>query len=137
MRIGYAFGCKKLIAYLNDAKYSFNSYTMNALTIELGTEAVKDDVYFKEITDKVIATRERTKEKLQEMGFSFPPSSTNFVFGTHESVPAEKIFAELKNRGIYVRYFKKTGIDNYLRISIGTDEQMDALFKALEEILDN
>ena len=71
MRIGYAFGSKKLIAYLNDAKYSFNSYTMNALTIDLGTEAVKDDTYFREITGKVVATRERTQKKLRELGFSF------------------------------------------------------------------
>lgn len=137
MRIGYAFGCKKLIAYLHDAKYSFNSYTMNALTIDLGTAAVKDDVYFKEITGKVITTRERTQIRLRELGFSLQDSSTNFVFATHESVSAEKIFTELKSRGIYVRYFKKPRIDHYLRISIGTDEQMDALFAALEEIVGN
>ena len=125
MRIGYAFGSKKLIAYLNDAKYSFNSYTMNALTIDLGTEAVKDDTYFREITGKVVATRERTQKKLRELGFSFQDSQTNFVFATHEKVNAETIFTELKNRGIYVRYFKKPRIDNYLRISIGTEEQMD------------
>ena len=135
MRIGYAFGSKKLIAYLNDAKYSFNSYTMNALTIDLGTEAVKDDAYFREITDKVVATRERTQKKLRELGFSFQDSQTNFVFATHEKVNAETIFAELKKRGIYVRYFKKPRIDNYLRISIGTEEQMDILFEALEVIL--
>lgn len=136
MRIGYAFGSKKLIAYLNDAKYSFNSYTMNALTIDLGTEAVKDDTYFREITGKVVATRERTQKKLRELGFSFQDSQTNFVFATHEKVNAETIFTELKNRGIYVRYFKKPRIDNYLRISIGTEEQMDILFEALGVILD-
>lgn len=131
IRIGYAFGSKKLISYLNDAKYSFNSYTMNALTLALGAEAVKDDVYFKEITGKVIATRERVQKQLRELKFSFEDSSANFVFVTHERIPAKELFMMLREQGIYVRYWNKPIIDNYLRISIGTDEEMDALVEAL------
>lgn len=131
IRIGYAFGSPKLISYLNDAKYSFNSYTMNALTIALGTEAVKDDVYFKEITGKVMATRERVQKQLRELGFTFEDSSANFVFATHESIPAKELFTMLREQGIYVRYWDKQIIGNYLRISIGTDAEMDALIEAL------
>lgn len=98
-------------------------------------EAVKDDGYFKEIVGKIIDTRERAKEKLTAMGFEMTDSKTNFLFVTHKSVPAEKIFKELKKKNIYVRYFNKPRINNYLRITIGTEEEMEALYKALEEIL--
>lgn len=131
MRIGYAVGSKRLIAYLRDTKYSFNSYTLNSLTIEMGTAALRDDVYFKEITGKVIATRERVQKQLRGLGFSLQDSQTNFVFARHESIPAEELFGMLRGKDIYVRYWKKPLIDNYLRISIGTDEEMDALISAL------
>lgn len=135
-RIGYAVGSKELIKYLNDCKFSFNSYTMDSLTIALGVASVADDAYFKETCAKVIKTRENTKEALKSMGFSMPDSQTNFVFATHESVPAEVIFEELKKRNIFVRYFKKPRINNYLRISIGTDEEMLTLIRNLEEIIE-
>ena len=109
VRIGFAFGSPELIKALNDVKFSFNSYTMNA--------------------------RETAKSKLKELGFSFPDSKANFIFAKHESVPAKVIFDKLKQRGIYVRYFNKEKIDNYLRISIGTDEQMEKLYAALKEII--
>lgn len=131
IRIGYAFGSRKLISYLNDAKYSFNSYTLNALTLALGAAAVKDDVYFKEITGKVIATRERVQKQLRALGFSFEASAANFVFATHERIPAEELFTMLREQGIYVRYWNKPVIHNYLRISIGTDAEMDACIRAL------
>lgn len=137
MRIGFAVGSPKLIAYLNDAKFSFNSYTMNQLTIACGKACVEDDAYFQEITRKIIATRERVKEQLRGLGFSFPDSMTNFLFVTHEKVCAEELFAALKQAGIYVRYFKKPRIDGYLRITIGTDEQMDALIGFLTDYMKN
>ena len=84
---------------------------------------------------KVIATRERTKESLKKLGFSFGDSKANFIFATHKSVPAKELFEALKEEGIYVRYFNKPRIDNYLRISIGTDEQMDAMLGFLEQYL--
>ena len=133
MRIGYAFGSEKLIRYLNDAKYSFNSYTMNTVTIAMGVEAVKDDAYFQETIKKVIATREWTKEELRRLGFVFQDSRSNFIFASHPDHPAKEIFEALKKQGIYVRYFEKPRIDNYLRISIGTDEEMKTLVSFLKQ----
>ena len=135
MRIGFAMGNEKLIGYLNDAKFSFNSYTMNYPSQILGVEAVRDDAYFKECNAKIMATRERVKEQLSELGFSFPDSMTNFIFAKHESVSGEKIFQALKERNIFVRHWNKPRISEYLRITVGTDAQMDALIKALKEIL--
>lgn len=135
MRIGFAIGSEKLIGYLKDAKFSFNSYTLNMPTIEMGVEAVKDTVYFKEIVNKIIATRERTKKELSALGFSLTDSMGNFLFATHEKVPASEIFKALKENGIYVRYWNKPRISNRLRITIGTDEQMDSLIMFLKEYL--
>ena len=132
MRIGFAIGSKKLIKYLLDAKFSFNSYTMNMPSLELGTACVKDDKYFKETVQKVIKTREWTKAQLTELGFTFPDSKTNFIFATHKEIPAKEIFEMLKKEKIYVRYFNKPRIDNYLRISIGTDEEMQKLVECLK-----
>lgn len=134
-RIGYAVGNEKLISYLNDVKYSVNSYTMNCTALAIGAEAVKDDTYFKEICRKIIATRERTEKELCELGFTFPKSYANFIFASHERVAAKEIYEKLKEYDIYVRHWDKARIDNYLRITIGTDEQMDALFAALKEIV--
>ena len=133
MRIGFAIGSKKLIKYLLDAKFSFNSYTMNMPSLELGTACVKDDKYFKETVQKVIKTREWTKAQLTELGFTFPDSKTNFIFATHKEISAKEIFEMLKKEKIYVRYFNKPRIDNYLRISIGTDEEMQKLVECLKK----
>ena len=135
MRIGYAIGNEKLIQYLNDVKYSFNSYTMSAAALAAGVEAVRDDTYFRETLQKIINTRERTKKELHSLGFSFPDSRSNFIFATHRDCPAEELYEALKQADIYVRYFRKPGIDNYLRISIGTEEQMDELIRFLEHYL--
>ena len=135
IRIGYAFGSEKLIKYLNDVKFSFNSYTMNRLTELVGCTCLEDKAYFTECVQKVIATRERTKRRLNELGFSFGDSKANFIFATHEAVPAKELFEALKEEGIYVRYFNKPRIDNHLRISIGTDEEMDAMLAFLEQYL--
>lgn len=135
MRIGFAFGSKKLIGYLNDAKFSFNSYTMNRPSLAAGAACVRNEVYFKEITDKIVATREWTKQELSRLGFEFPDSYANFIFATHKSVPAEEIYQALRAQDIYVRYFKKPRIDNYLRITIGTDGEMQALVEFLAAYL--
>lgn len=135
MRIGFAIGNPELIQYLNDVKYSFNSYTMNRISICCGVEAVKDDVYFKETTGKIINTREWAKEELAKLGFSFMDSKANFIFATHKSVPAKEIFQALREADIYVRYFNAPRIDNYLRITIGTEEEMKKLFEFLKTYL--
>ena len=135
-RIGMAFGNEKLIKYMNDVKFSINSYTMNRLTVAAGTAALEDEEYFKETCDKVIATRERTKVRLRELGFDMPDSKSNFVFVTHESITASDIFNAAKSAGIYLRWWNKDRISNRLRISIGTDEEMDALFAFLKEYIE-
>lgn len=135
VRIGYAMGHPSLIRAMNDVKYSINSYTMNYPSLVLGAAALTDDAYFKECCQKVIRTREWAREALGGLGFSCLDSSANFLFATHRDVAAKKIFMALKERGIFVRYFEKPRIDNYLRITVGTQEQMERLMQALAEIL--
>ena len=135
MRIGYAMGSQKLIQYLNDVKFSFNSYTMNALTIAAGVASLADEAYFRQNLAKVIATRERTKKELARLGFVFGDSKTNFIFAAHKTVPAQEVFEALRASKIYVRHWNKPRIANYLRISVGTDEEMDRLFAFLEQYL--
>lgn len=135
LRIGYAMGNAELIKALNDVKYSFNSYTMSYPTIVLGVESMKDDAYFKETVSKVVATREWFQEELTRLGFTFQKSSANFVFASHEKISAKEIFEAAKEKKIFVRYFDKPRIDNYLRISIGTDEEMRAFVDFLKELV--
>lgn len=133
MRIGFCIGNEKLIRYLNDVKFSFNSYTMNLPSQLLGAEAVRDEAYFREITGKIIATRERVKGEMRKLGFTFPDSRANFIFATHPSIPAKQIFQALREADIYVRHWDKPRISEYLRITIGTDEQMDTLLAFLKD----
>ncbi len=135
MRVGYAMGNKILIKYLNDVKYSFNSYTMNAPTLAAAVEAVKAEEYFKETKGKIVATRERVKVELGKLGFRFQDSQANFLFITHPQFSAREIFEALKIKKIYVRYFNKPRIDNYLRVTIGTDEEMDELISFLKKFM--
>ena len=135
MRIGYAFGCKKLIKYLYDVKFSFNSYTMNMPSIELGAAAIADKDYFDKTRSMVIATRERAKKELKDLGFEFGDSMTNFIFAKHPDKHGKDIFDYLRQNGIIVRRFDLPRISEYLRISIGTDEEMDVLIRVLREFL--
>lgn len=135
-RIGFAISNEKVIKYLNDVKYSFNSYTMDALTIELGTAAIQDREYFERTRDKIIETREWTKVELKKLGFTFGDSKSNFVFVTHETVSAVELYQALREADIYVRYFSKPDrISNYLRISIGTEEEMIELIQFLKSYM--
>ncbi len=135
LRVGYAIGNEALIKAMNDVKFSINSYTMNAPSILLGSASVKDDEYFRKCIRQIKDTRDYTVENLERLQFKVLPSDANFVFATHIRFKAEEIFKALKERKIYVRYFKKPRIDNFLRISIGTDDEMRAFFKALRDIL--
>lgn len=135
MRIGYAMGNPVLIKYLNDVKYSFNSYTMNRPALELGKASLGDPAYFQECCRKIMATRERVKKELSGLGFSFGDSMANFLFVTHERISARELFEALKIKKIFVRYFNKPRIDNYLRITIGTDEEMDQLLAFLKKYI--
>lgn len=135
MRIGFACGDPKLIRYLNDAKYSFNSYTMDRTALAAGIASVRDKAYFEETCHKIMETREWTKEKLSELGFSMNDSKANFLFATHASCPAKELYEALREHHIYVRYFPKERIGNHLRITIGTQREMEALIGFLTEYL--
>lgn len=131
MRIGFAMGSKKLIAYINAVKYSFNSYTMDRTALAAGTASIEDKTYFEQSTAKVIAAREWTKEQLKKLGFVFGDSKANFIFAAHPKYPAKELFTALREAHIIVRYFDKPRIDNYLRITIGTQEEMQRLIAFL------
>ena len=134
IRIGYAMGSAELIKALNDVKYSFNSYTMNQPSILWGKASIEDDAYFRETVEKIIETREWFKGEMKRLGFSFQDSMSNFLFATHETIPARDIFAAAREQDIYVRYFDKPRIDNYLRITIGTREEMETFIAFLDKL---
>lgn len=135
MRIGYAMGNPELIRAMNDVRYSYNSYPMTRLSVALGAAALEDEAYFRETVAKVIETREWTKGELKRLGFSFRDSQTNFIFATHESVPAQTIFDVLREKHIFVRHFGQKRIENYLRISIGTQAEMERFIRETEQII--
>lgn len=135
MRIGYAISNPLLIKYLNDAKYSFNSYTMNQTALVCGVEAVKDKAYFEEGVEKIKKTREWAKEELKKLGFSCLDSQANFIFAMHPKYDAKELFEALKKNGIYVRYWGSERIEQYMRITVGTKEEMEALFAFLREYM--
>lgn len=137
MRIGAAFGNPMLMKYLNDVKYSFNSYTMDRTALLVGVEAVKDEAYFNETRNKIIATREWTKQELKTLGFTFEDSKTNFIFAAHEKIPAAELFQSLREKHIYVRYFPKGRTHDHLRISIGTQKEMETLIEFLKDYVKN
>ena len=135
MRIGYAFASDKIIQAMNDVKFSINSYTMNYPAVEMGVAAIEDEEYYKATIAKIVKTRKKAVEELTKLGFKVLDSSTNFLFISHKGVKAKDIFADLRSRGIFVRHWDKPRIDNYLRVTIGTDAQMKKLYEALKEIL--
>ncbi|MBQ4311444.1 MAG: histidinol-phosphate transaminase [Oscillospiraceae bacterium] len=135
MRVAAAMGSEELISVLLAAKDSFNSYPVNRVSQAAAIASVKDEGYFREIISKVKATRGRLTDGLRALGFNVFDSSTNFVFCTHPKVRAEHIMDELKTKGIYIRRFALPRIDNYLRITVGTDEQTDILLSEIKNIL--
>lgn len=135
MRIGCALAGRELISALYAAKDSYNSYPLDSVAIEAGVASVADEEYFNSTLKKVIATRERLAAALRGMGFSLPDSSANFLFAEHSRYSAKAICEFLKTRDIYVRYFSKPRIDNRLRITIGTDAEIDALIAALKDYI--
>ena len=137
IRLGFAIGNENLIQGLKNIKYSFNSYTINRLSIIAGIEAIKDKDYFKDTVNKVITTREKTKIKLKELGFNVLDSKSNFIFISHKNVFAEDIYVKLRENGILVRYFKTDLINNYIRVTIGTDEEMNIFVEKIKYIIKN
>ena len=135
MRIGYAIGNEKMISYLNDVKYSFNSYTMNQTSLVCGVETLKDKAYFEECVNKIIETREWAKEELKNLGFRCLDSKSNFIFAMHPDYDAKELFEALKENDIYVRFWGSERIEQYMRISVGTKEEMEAMFAFLKEYM--
>ncbi|MHA6259753.1 histidinol-phosphate transaminase [Sporosarcina sp. CAU 1771] len=135
LRVGYALGNRSLIDGLIRMKDSFNSYTIDRLAM-VGAQAAFEEVeHFKETTQKILSTREAASEKMKQLGFSVLPSQANFLFATHPTYAAEDLYLKLKEAGILVRHFNKKPIDDYLRVSIGTDDQMERFFMELSKIM--
>ena len=135
LRIGFAMGSPKLIRALENVKFAYNSYTLNLPSLVLGTEAVKDEAYFQETTGRIVRTREKTAGRLRQLGFQFPDSRANFLFITHEKADAARLYEALKEARIYVRYFPSGRLAPYLRMTIGTDEEMEQVLAFLEDYL--
>ena len=133
MRIGYAISNPMLIKYLNDAKYSFNSYTMNQTSIICGVEAVKDKAYFEETVAKIVEIRDWAVKELRGLGFECLDSAANFIFAKHPEYDARELFTALKENDIYVRFWGSKRIEQYMRISVGTKEEMEALLAFLRK----
>ena len=135
MRIGYAMGNAELIEGLERVKNSFNSYPLGHLQIAAAVASFNDQDYFEQTTARVIASREQLTEQLQELNFEVLPSKANFVFARHQQQNAEQLASELRSRGIIVRHFKQERIDQFLRITLGSEQQNQLLVQALTEIL--
>lgn len=135
LRVGFAFGNEQLIEGLNRIKNSFNSYTLDRLALVGAKAAIEDTAYFEETRSKIIETRHRVIGELRQLNFTVLDSQANFLFMNHGRVDAKQIFETLKEKGIYVRYFNKSRIDQFLRVTIGTDEEMNRLMEELKNIL--
>ena len=136
-RIGFALGDKELIEGLNRVKNSINSYTIDKVALNAGKAAIEDKEYFEETRNKIIKTRENIIKTLREMGFKVLDSKANFVFASHKDFEGQYLYEELRNRGVLVRFFNKDRINKFLRITIGTDEEMNVLIEKLKEITNN
>ena len=135
-RLGFGVGSKELIADLNAVKYSTNPYNINRMTAAAGIGVLEDEEYTRKNCQTIMETREETTEKLRDMGFETTDSKTNFIFAKHESAPGELLYTELKKRGVLVRHFKKERICDYIRITVGSREQMNVFISALEAVLE-
>ena len=135
MRIGFAIGSKTLISVLEAVKNSYNSYTVDALSIAMGSASVEDDTYFKSTVAKIIATRTRVTQELRALGFEVIDSQTNFIMATHPDLCIRDLFEYLKSKKVFIRYFNLPRIDNYTRITIGTDDEMDIFLNEVKNYL--
>lgn len=135
IRCGYAIADRKLIDGLDRIKNSFNSYTVNSMSEAVAREAVLDTEYHKKCVEKVIDTRERITDELKRLGMTVLSSGANFIFAKHKEASGETLYSTLKERGILVRYFNKARISDFVRITIGSDGEMDRLIEELKVIL--
>lgn len=137
LRIGFAIGNKALIDVMEAVKNSYNSYTVDSLSIEMGAASIEDDEYFKSTCKKVIKTRERVTLELEKLGFDVLDSQTNFIFVTHNKHNMKSLFEYLKTQKVFIRYFSLPRIENYVRITIGTNEEMDIFLEKTKEFILN
>lgn len=135
LRVGFAIGNKELIEGLNRIKNSMNSYTIDRIALAGAKAAIEDETYFKKITKSIIETREIYTVKMKELGFKVLESKSNFIFVKHKELKGEYIYKKLKEKGVLVRYFGKERIEDYLRITIGTNKEMEKLIEKLKEII--
>lgn len=134
LRLGYAVGSRELIEGLERVKDSFNSYPIDSLASAVAIAALADREHFEACREKVITTRERTRDRLERLGFTVLPSRTNFLLVTHPEQDAAQLFVGLRERGILVRHFNTEALRDYLRISVGTEDEMDSLVETLETL---
>ena len=135
-RLGLAMGNAKLIADLNRVKFSLNPYNINRLTLKAGQAALEDSAYFEKTRAAIMDTRAWTMQQLTDRGFTVLDSRANFVFASTERINGGVLYKKLKKNGILVRHFDAPRIENWLRITIGTPEQMQALMDAVDKILE-
>ena len=135
LRVGFAVGQQDLITALNRIKNSFNSYTLDRIAQVGASEAIRDEKYFSETKTKVINTRERIKPVLEELNFQVVSSQANFIFISHPTITGEQLFRQLKERSILVRHYSLPRISNYLRVTIGTDEEMNQFLKIIAALV--
>lgn len=133
-RLGYAFGSKELIEDLEKLKYSTNPYNVNRLTMMLGCRTVDAEPYYQEVSQKIQDARTWTTKALEGLGFRVLPSKANFIFASHPAISGDALYTGLRQRGILVRHFTKERIKDFVRITIGTQAQMESLCDALKEM---
>ena len=135
LRVGFAIGNEDLIEALERVKNSFNSYPMDKFATAGAIEAVNDNEYFLKQCQKIMDSRSWLVDQLSNIGFDVIPSASNFVFVSHKTIAAEVIARKLRDQKIIVRHFKQARIENYLRISIGTQQECESLVAELKEIV--
>lgn len=135
-RLGFGIACKEIISDLNTIKYSTNPYNINRMTAAAGIGALIDDNYFKDNCEKIIATREKTVDKLKKLGFQMTNSSSNFIFAKHGKIGGMELYLSLKEKGVLIRHFETPLLKDYNRITVGSDEQMECFIKTVSEILE-
>lgn len=135
MRIGFAIGSEELISVLEAVKNSYNSYTVDSLSIAMGTASVNDEEYFTSTINKIIATRTRVTAELRALGFEVLDSSANFIMATHNDYDMKEMFEYLKTKKVFIRYFNLPRIEKYVRISIGTDDEMNIFIESVKDFL--
>ena len=135
LRIGFAIGSKKLVRVLEAVKNSYNSYTVDSISIAAGVASILDDDYFKQTRSKIIETRQYVTAQMRSMGFKVLDSKTNFIFATKDDASMKDMFEYLKTQKVYIRYFSLPRIENYVRITIGTDREMEIFLEKVKEYI--